>query len=1038
MPATRLRPGTKRNLVETGALLPDATIEERIAALANELQRLESPADLALLYPPQFSNTWQPEEPYRKERDILDELIAMEDHKPATEEKDFLEFHLGDFCVYCSPGHHRGCEGQYESLLTVAAESQHLPVKDAHKHKLHWLLDGVLEHKGTQRRIMGAQIIDVSIGGFEDLGEHSTDGLIWIMTLEGSRRGYWYRLTTPTAPYRKYWADFVWLSRFCKYFIDYLFDSSTREICLLDFKTNFWEWLRKLHGDKVNGWHSQCAFKKGSDYRSRVLRHAQFLWNQAYSLYGADHAKLTYSIWDEINAGHFTHDKQGSSTTEKTIVTANVAYTFLKIFPHWKTQFDLLEVVRPCAEVEAYRQQRLKGWDFPDKFGHQQRSEFMGEEQISKAALILEQALPDRPVRAQTTDELLRKVVIVRIKSENSQYELRYAWVRAVSWSLKTINVVWLALPTDTICGSMDDGTFYAIGNELFFTDECNCVEVMAEDIVKVIDASVFADHAQGRSEIFVHCLYRTKEEVFVNAVEENLTCRCRSSKRAPFTKKKQPESPTTHAAQQPRTKLKVLSLFSGCGLLDHAFCAPGYAQTDIAIEHCEVAIRSYRANDEQNHTRCVLGSVNEQFLKYLRGDECIGQIDCITAGCPCQGFSSLNAHKHNLKGQKNCSLLAHTLSWVEIFMPAYMVIENVPRMDSGRPNACAQAMCHLVALGYQVRKMLCEVSGLGGASKRKRIIIIAAAPGVVLPNAIPNTYGDGKSQMAIRTSSQAMSGLPALHNDTVINIADPDHVPLQRLGVDFRQGVNFRSLVQHIPTKPNNMSLTKTYNKGGLSLSQRNWYKTLHRFKRRKDSTCLTRINSDKPFQTICTKIGPMCAKFSGVIIHPFEDRTISLKEARLAMDVPDWFLLVGSISDQFKMLGNGVPWVLGAAIGRAVGKSWVASLERRANRAIGHVAKRQGQDIGNATQKFDGVYVSANSRRVRHVVPDDEEEVRSSTKVKRPRPVVTDSDKGKRGLFAGMKRTRPVILDDDDDDESDSSMKIIAARREKKRPQW
>ncbi|KIV82936.1 hypothetical protein PV11_05001 [Exophiala sideris] len=975
-PMTRSRSGVNIKAISTGAALPTATIRKRIAVLADELQELESPTDLNLLYPPQFSPTWRPEQPYRTEDQILEEFIVTEDQIPTFAEKDFLEFNLEDFCVYRAPGHPNGLEGQYENLVTVAAENN----------QRHWLVDGTLVHKGIQRHFVGAQITDMSIGGFEDLSAHSTDGLIWVMTVESGGRSYWYRLGKPTGAYSKHWTDFVWLAEFCKHFIDYLFDNPTRATYLVDFKTDFWKWLQSIHGDKLKMWHSKCGFQK--DFRSCVLRHAQFLRNQAYSVYGDDRAKLLHPIWQEIGAGY---DKQTLSPTEQTCVTANAAHTFLRTFPHWQTT----------------------SW---------------AENRSQKLLKFLENAVTDKPFRPRCLDDLGRKVVIVRSELTNGQFEFRYAWVRAVSVSLKTVNVVWLVLPTEKIWGSKHDGIFYPIGNELFFTDECNCDAIMVKDIVKAIDASVFTDHAEEGSALFIHCLYRNQEQegLFVNAVEDDLACRCRGRKNITSIKKKQ----QLFSEPQSRPKLQGLSLFSGTGLLDYGFGAPGYAETKVAVEHCEVAVRSYEANDERKRTRCIVGSVNAQFSKYMRGEEPMAQYHYIIAGCPCPGFSSRNANKNTLESQTNCSLLAHTLSWVEMFMPAYVIIENVKGMNHGRPSACAQAISYLVALGYQVRKMLCTVSHLGGASSRPRIIIIAAAPGVILPDAIPQTHSDNGSSIALRTSGQAISDLPELHNDTIINIMDPDHIPLHRLKVEFSQGVNFRNLVQQIPTEPSGMSLGETYRAGGLLPSQRDWYENLDDFKHQKSSKCLTRINRDKPFRTVCTVIAPMDSVSGGEVIHPFENRTISLKEARRAMDVPDRFLLVGSVRQQFEMLGNGVPWVLGAAIGRAVGKSWITSWERRTNRGARHVDTKEKEST-LAARKFDDVYVSANLKRARHIVPNDGEEIRPSTRLKRTRCVVP-SDHDGDGSPAEWKRTRRVVLDDDDDDDErgDSSAKLIGKR--------
>jgi DNA (cytosine-5)-methyltransferase 1 len=282
-----------------------------------------------------------------------------------------------------------------------------------------------------------------------------------------------------------------------------------------------------------------------------------------------------------------------------------------------------------------------------------------------------------------------------------------------------------------------------------------------------------------------------------------------------------------------------------------------------------------------------------------------------------------INNNRKSTRSMKNCSLLANTLSWVEVFMPAYVIIENVPTMDSGRPNACSQAICHLVALGYQVRRTFPRVEQLGGASLRERLIIIAAAPGVILPQPLPATHGNTSGLLPIRTSANTIADLPAISNEMVDNIQDPDHITLQRFKIDFPAKVNLRHLVQQIPTSPVGRNITNVYNDGGLDESQRKWFEGLDAFKRAPHSRMLQRINGAAPFRTVCTRIHPMDARFSGECLHPSQDRMLSVKEVRRAMDVPDWFLVVGSLAQQMDQLGNGVPWVLGAALGRAVGRA-------------------------------------------------------------------------------------------------------------------
>lgn len=940
-PLTRSKTGPKHSSSSTSTDLADGSIEDQIVALAHDLRLLESPVDLRLLYPPQFCSPLNSGVRSTPEVDVLDEFIAMEDQFPEThQEREFLEFELDDFCVYRAPGHPQGFEGQYENLVTVTAE----------RHQHHWLVDGVLKHNGTGRRIHGGQIIDVSIGGLEDMDEHTTENSIWIMTLEGGDKGYWYRLRSPSQPYSRYWSDFHWLADLCKYFLDYLHHNREGGVVLSDLRTKFWMWLQDAHGNWVNQWQSKCGFRE--DFRKDVLRHAQFLRNQAHSLCrDQDRTRLEHPIWSEIGAGQYSHDQQSSSEAERTVVTANVAHSFLKTFPRWQSQFKLLEIVEMSLEVHASREKRIRDWGFPDKFRYDQTKHFLGPEGIAKAACLLEDiAQTHQPVRIQCLEDVLRRVIVVKEDSPGNDVDvhLSYAWVRTVSMSKKSVGVVWLVLLGDTICGSREEGTFYPIGNELFFSDRCNCQEVAFRHIVTAINASVFTDHAEEGVDLFVHGLCREEGPVFVKAVESELACQCRANQKEKDTKATPPRATRSTGRQ----KLHVLSLFSGCGLLDHGFVAPGFAETVFAIEHCEIAMRSYQANDETKKTRCEIGSVNEWLRRCMTGEEAWINGDCLLAGSPCKGFSNLNVHKDKKKGQKNCSLLANTLSWVEVFLPAYVVIENVPNMDKMRPNACAQAISHLVALGYQVRKMLCNVSRLGGASGRQRLIILAAAPGAVLPDGIPETHGGpGSGLRRMRTSSEAMGDLAPLHNDTVVNLRDPDHIPLERLKVDVARGINLRSVMQQIPAQPPGMSLARTYQQGGLLPAQRDWFATLPAFKQRGQSRCLRRVDATRPFRTICTVISPMDAKFSGEIMHPSQARTLSLREACRAMDLPDRFLLAGTVREQFRMIGNGVPWSLAASLGRAVGRCWIDALEKRAEE------RKEGEGEGDAAEDRVGV---------------------------------------------------------------------------------
>jgi len=1003
----------------------DHTLEGELMELRNQLLELETKGALAQNYPPVLSGELIPGPPIMHEIAALEELIAMDEPFDGDSEDHFLEMDLYDFCVYRAPDHPKGFEGQYESMHIVAAHPQ---IGD-------WVVEGVLKSQNQQRRIRG-YVDSVSLGNYEDIRTHTTLGAIWITTEVSSKKNYWYRLRDPARGYRMIWHNFLWLADFTKLFIDYLHWSfeNGEKVSLLDFKSNFWVQLQIWHGDSLESWRKQRdknADKNSAkplDLRKDVLWYCEFLGHQVYSLCRADdndNRFWQHPVWNEIGAGPLSYDQQAESKLEKTVVTANVAACFHEKFPQWQDKYRLLDVVDICHELERFRQGRRQRWGFPDKFAVDQSRHFVNHNRsdykISLADYFLEKASTrNEPVRS-SADELFDKVIIVRIYCEKKrEYMMYYAWVREVL-SQTELAVVWLFRPSETLCGT----GFYPIGNELFFSSECNCEPVPVKDVVGAISASTFSDRAIDGAVLFVHSRFDEDQQVHLSADKTTkLGCHCQH--RFNGAPKKTPQS----FPSRKKVPITLIGLFSGMGLLEHSMASGGYIRPIKAIEHWETAANSYKANDELNQTEVVTASVNVCLSKIMTGQEPIHPTECLAAGCPCQGYSLLNSNKATRKSQQNCSLLAHTLSWFEVFLPSYGLIENVPNMDSLRPNPCAQAICHLVALGYQVRKIFPIVSTLGGASSRQRLIILVAAPNAILPEDLKETHGDKFGQMRMQTCEEAISGLAPLTNDTILNISDPDHIPLHRFKVDFIKGVNLRHVVQRIPSNPAGLGVAQAVRLGRLLPSQLRWFKTLSKEQQSKNSKCLRRINTKKPFKTVCCLISPLDGRHSGEILHYQQHRTISIKEARHAMDLPDRFLLTGNIRDQYKQLGNGVPWVLGAALGRAIGKAWLDTINQRP------WLLDPSLNVSATTSLNDSVSLSTPAD-IRPAELVDTPPNRSGTGIKKE---VDSKDHG--SLVKPLKKRMKYVISDDEDDgddekgaEYDSEVEILGERAVPKR---
>ena len=77
-----------------------------------------------------------------------------------------------------------------------------------------------------------------------------------------------------------------------------------------------------------------------------------------------------------------------------------------------------------------------------------------------------------------------------------------------------------------------------------------------------------------------------------------------------------------------------------------------------------------------------------------------------------------------------------------------------------------------------------------------------------------------------------------------------------------------------------------------------------------------MRRIRWNEPAPTVVAHL----AKDGYMFIHPFHDRTITVREAARFQSFPDSFEFSGSMTSQFRQVGNAVPPLLAKRLGEAV----------------------------------------------------------------------------------------------------------------------
>jgi len=302
---------------------------------------------------------------------------------------------------------------------------------------------------------------------------------------------------------------------------------------------------------------------------------------------------------------------------------------------------------------------------------------------------------------------------------------------------------------------------------------------------------------------------------------------------------------------------MKVLSLFSGAGGMDLGFQRSGHTIV-WANDFDEDAVESYRANLGDH---IVLGDIRKIRLQDMP------DADLVIGGFPCQGFSRANMLRSS-DDERN-ALYREFLRVIRGKKPRYFVAENVSgilSLDGGR--VVEQILKDFRSAGFDVEFARVNMADYGVPQLRRRVIFIGCRkdiPEELRPEFPRPTHAEkpsGKLKPWV-TISEAVKGIP-----------EPD---------------SSHSLLNHVCSK----------------------YKVTNR-----DFTGHRPTNPDRPSPTILARgngKGGVCA-----IHHPNNHRRMSVRESALIQTFPKSFRFFGALNSMYRQVGNAVPVLFAAQLGK------------------------------------------------------------------------------------------------------------------------
>ncbi|KAG7652612.1 putative DNA (cytosine-5)-methyltransferase CMT1 [Arabidopsis thaliana] len=357
------------------------------------------------------------------------------------------------------------------------------------------------------------------------------------------------------------------------------------------------------------------------------------------------------------------------------------------------------------------------------------------------------------------------------------------------------------------------------------------------------------------------------------------------------------------------------------------------------------------------------------------------GTVYTVCGGPPCQGISGYNRYRNNeapLEDQKNQQLLVF-LDIIDFLKPNYVLMENVVDLLRFSKGFLARhAVASFVAMNYQTRLGMMAAGSYGLPQLRNRVFLWAAQPSEKLPPYplpthevakkfnTPKEFKDlqvGRIQMEFLkldnalTLADAISDLPPVTNYVANDVmdyndaapktefenfislkrsetllpacgGDPtrrlfDHQPLvlgdddlERVSyIPKQKGANYRDMPGVLVH--NNKAEINPRFRAKLKSGKNVVPAYAISFIKGKSKKPFGRLWGDEIVNTVVTRAEP----HNQCVIHPMQNRVLSVRDNARLQGFPDCYKLCGTIKEKYIQVGNAVAVPVGVALGYAFG---------------------------------------------------------------------------------------------------------------------
>jgi len=339
------------------------------------------------------------------------------------------------------------------------------------------------------------------------------------------------------------------------------------------------------------------------------------------------------------------------------------------------------------------------------------------------------------------------------------------------------------------------------------------------------------------------------------------------------------------------------IDIFSGAGGLSLGAEWAG-VKVKTAIEKDKSAAETYRLNHKDATVLC--DDIRDIDAHSLVGDN---PVFIIMGGPPCQGFSMSNTKSRNMKNPNN-HLFEEFLRFVKDIRPKWFLFENVwgfTKMEDGKTESYVQK--RFEDLGYEVTPKVLWADDYGVPQRRNRFFMVGNIDGI--------KFEFPKPLEKKITVEEAIGDLPPLENGDNFEVLD--YRVKKREASDYAKNMrkNSKKALQNYVSKNNDLVIEryKHIPQGGNWRDIPDELMQNYHDKSRCHSGIYKRLRADQPSVVISNYRKSM-------LIHPYQNRGLSVREAARIQSFPDDFIFKGPISHIQQQIGNAVPPLLAKAV--------------------------------------------------------------------------------------------------------------------------